>query len=174
MQATVGACKPAIARTPGELVQCRRMLDFLYRDFIPDHKIDAILIEARWTAEDLGPLAATLDYAKEHTGSVFLFGPMVQYDADLPKLLALSILKYDPAYPFRHVVQTYARLDAEMARIAKEKHVRYISFYSMLCGTHACETTAKNGIPVLYDTGHLTAEGSVEVAMHMLDREQLP
>jgi hypothetical protein len=174
MQATIGACKPTIARAPGERVQCRKMLDHLYRDFIPDHKLDAILIEARWTAEDLGPLAATLDYAKEHTGSVLLFGPMVQYDTDLPNLLAVSMLKNDPAYPFRHVVMTYARLDAEMARIAKQKHVRYISFYAMLCGAHACETTAKDGTPVLYDTGHLTAEGSVEVAMHMRDREELP
>ena len=39
-----------------------------------------------------------------------------------------------------------------------------MSFYQALCGPQSCDEFAANGIPLQFDYGHLTGEGSVFVA----------
>jgi hypothetical protein len=149
-------------------------MDYVYFDYLPSHVIDGLLIEAIWRDEDVPLLSHMLDYAKAHSKKVVLFGPMVQYDASLPRLLAVSQLHDDPAYPYRHRLAFLMELDQTMAALAREKNVEYVSFFSMLCTAGSCETSTADGAPVLYDYGHLTTGGSTLVATYLRDHGILP
>ena len=175
MQATAAGCKPTVDPAYHEDKRhCRRLIDYVNFEYLPAHKVDAILIEAVWREEDLPLLPHTLEYAKQHAGSVVLFGPMLQYDASLPRVLAVSLMKDDPAYPFRHRLPFLTQLDEQMAEVARRAGVKYVSLINVLCGPDTCETSAGEGIPMLYDYGHLTAEGSAHVATYLRNHGSLP
>jgi peptidoglycan/LPS O-acetylase OafA/YrhL len=175
LQATSAGCKPSLDPARHEdKRRCRKLMDYIYFDYLPAHKVDALLIEAIWRKEDLPLLPRTLDYAKLHANTVVLFGPMVQYDAGLPRLMAVSLLNHDPGYPERHRLDFLEDLDRQMAALAREKNVVYVSFFDMLCPGGQCETQNPNGVPMLYDYGHLTTDGSARVAAYLRDHSQLP
>jgi lysophospholipase L1-like esterase len=174
MQATAVGCKPTLDHSPRDQGGCAALMDYIYDKYLLKQKIDVILIEAHWAGEDLPLLARTLDYAKVHSGAVVLFGPMVQYDAPLPRLLAVSMLKNDHEYIFHHLMNKYVELDKKMAKLAHDKHIYYISFFDILCGGGDCETISADGTPTLFDDGHLTAGGATRVAAHLRDRGDLP
>jgi hypothetical protein len=174
MQATAAGCKPTVDPAYHEDKRhCRRLIDYVNFEYLPAHKIDVIMIEAVWRDEDLPMLPHTLEYAKQHAGSVVLFGPMVQYDASLPRVLAVSLMKNDPAYPARHRLAFLRELDDKMAEVARRAGVKYVSLVKMLCGPDSCETSAADGIPMLYDYGHLTVEGSARVGTYLREHNQL-
>jgi len=91
---------------------------------------------------------------------------MVQYDTALPRLLAFSIRANNPAIPAEHRVDDRG-LDAAMAQLAREKRVDYVSLYRSLCGPESCQEFAPNDVPLQFDYGHLTKEGSVLVAQRL-------
>lgn len=174
MQATASGCKPNIEHQPTNQERCTKIIDYIFKEYLPANTVDAILIDANWKLSDLPFLARTLDYAKEHTQSVVLFGPMVSYNSALPKLLAVSYVNDDPAYPFHNRRVSSEKVDKEMAKVAQEKNIAYISFFDMLCDTTHCETTLENNIPLLFDYGHLTSEGAVYVARRIGNIDRLP
>jgi len=175
MQGTAAGCKPTIDPVDYEDKRyCRRLLDYINYEYLPKHRVDTLLIEAVWREEDLPLLPHTLEFAKQYAEHVVLFGPMVQYDASLPRLLAVAQMKNDPTYPFRHRLDFLVGVDDKMAAIAQAANVNYVSFFKMLCKQNTCETRADDGVPMLYDYGHLTVEGSTRVATRMRDDGGLP
>ena len=174
MQATASGCKPTLDHPVGTSDACVSIMDFVYQTYLPHQKVDVLLIEAAWKEEDLASIPAILARAKEDARSVILFGPMVQYDAPLPRILAISLFKKEPGYPFLHRRDDLREVDHEMAKIAQENNVRYISFYDLLCGPNTCVTSTTEGAPVLYDYGHLTKEGSLLTAQELAHHGLLP
>jgi hypothetical protein len=115
-------------------------------------------------------LQETLAWAHQREIGVVLFGPIVQYDSALPRLLALSIKSNDPSIPSLHRVAYYERLDAEMAHLAETvSGVRYVSYFKMLCRQSSCLEYADAGVPLQSDYGHLTDSGSLLVAAKLRD-----
>jgi hypothetical protein len=163
LQATASGCRPTPEQPTLVDETCKRLTNYVYEDFLPKHHLDRLLITARWQDGDIAPLSRALDWARERGIVVVLLGPMVQYDAPLPRLLALSIRGNDPAIPDEHRVNQRP-LDEAMSALATQKGVDYISFYQALCGPQSCDEFAAKGIPLQFDYGHLTKEGSVLVA----------
>ena len=147
-------------------------MDYIFSTYLPAHHVDRLLIESRWQAGDRTPLAATLDWLKQRQIPVMLFGPMVQYDAALPRLLAFSIRGNDPAIPDEHRIDLH-KLDDAMAMLARAHDVDYVSFYQSLCDHESCTEFGANGAPLVFDYGHLTKEGSVLVAERLRDSEAI-
>ncbi len=172
LQATVSGCRPTIEQPVITSAACSRLMTFLYTDYLSNHHIDRLLIAARWQAPDLAPLSRTLDWTKQRGIPVVLFGPMMQYDTALPRLLAFSIRGNDPSIPDEHRVDL-RQLDKDMAALAEKKGVDYVSFYQSLCGPSSCAEFGANGAPLQYDYGHLTKEGSVLVAERLRGNEAL-
>jgi peptidoglycan/LPS O-acetylase OafA/YrhL len=161
MQATASGCKPTLDQGLGADKRCRQMMDYVFHDYLPNHHIDALLIAARWDGSDLPRLERTVTWLKQQGITVVLFGPTVQYDSALPRLLALAIQKNDPRIPADHRVAYYERLDKEMSRLAEVKlQVRYISYFKLLCPQGSCLEYASDGVPLQSDYGHLTGSGS--------------
>jgi peptidoglycan/LPS O-acetylase OafA/YrhL len=172
MQATGAGCRPTIEQPLIVASDCSHLMNYVFSDYLPSHHIDRLLLEARWREADLVPLVPTLEWLERKKIQVVLFGPMVQYDIALPRLLAFSIRGNDPAIPKQHRVDL-RKLDADMAAIAKARGIDYVSFYQSLCTGNSCTELDAKGAPILYDYGHLTREGSVLVAERLRDNEAL-
>jgi peptidoglycan/LPS O-acetylase OafA/YrhL len=170
LQATASGCKPTLDQSSSVEAKCSRLMEYVFTDFIPRHHVDALIIAARWDSSDLGALQKTLAWAHQRGIEVVLLGPIVQYDAALPRLLALSIKSNDPSIPSLHRVAYYEQLDAEMARLAETTPgVRYVSYFKMLCHQSSCLEYAAAGVPLQSDYGHLTDSGSLLVAAKLRD-----
>ena len=103
------------------------------------------------------------------------FGPMLQYDSPLPRLLATSIKNNEPSNPYDHRIASYERMDADMEKMAtNEWNVQYISFFKTLCGPTSCVEYAGKDVPLQSDYGHLTKDGSVLLARRLRDNHELP
>jgi peptidoglycan/LPS O-acetylase OafA/YrhL len=177
MQATATGCKPlledqavssALHRVSKRQSTCQSLMSHLYKDYLPTHRIDSLLIAARWDPQDLDTLRGTLQLTAQLGLKVVLFGPIVEYDVALPRLLAISIQKNDLSIPPRHQLSENWILDAQMARLAhSERDVKYISLIKPICEQHACALYAGDGVPLEFDSNHLTREGSLAVAQRI-------
>ena len=165
MQATASGCKPTLQQGINVESKCERLMNYIFSSYLPSHHIDTLLIAARWDATDLNRIQATLTWANRQGFDVILFGPIIQYDSALPRLLALSIQRHDAALPSSHRIAYYQTLDENMARLAAANgHVRYISYFRMLCQNGSCQEYAGAGVPLQSDYGHLTSGGSILIA----------
>jgi hypothetical protein len=137
--------------------------------------VDAVIIEAHWDEGDIASLAETIAWLKEQKIPAILFGPMVQYDSSLPRLLAMSISREDPLLPRRHLAAFVEPLDRKMAALAQNSwRVPYVSMYDLLCGTDSCTEYAAPQVPLLSDYGHLTKLGSVLAARRVAESGVIP
>jgi peptidoglycan/LPS O-acetylase OafA/YrhL len=170
MQATASGCKPTLEQNIGADQKCIQLMHFIFSEYLPNHPVDTLLVAARWDQGDLARLPLAIATVKSQAREVVLFGPIVQYDSALPRLLALSIKQNKPQIPADHRIAYYQSLDAEMATLAATKlGVHYVSYYKLLCKQQACLEYAGPGIPLQSDYGHLTGQGSVLIALRIRD-----
>ena len=175
MQATASGCEPTLEQTDTNSDRCRRLMNYIYGEFLPTHHVDALLIAGRWSRDDIPRLSSTIAWAKKRNLNVILFGPMVQYDSALPRLLATSIRDNAPSMPYHHRIAEYERLDRDMSNLAENDwKIRYISLFKTLCGPASCVEYAENGVPLESDYGHLTRDGSLLVAQRLRESGALP
>lgn len=142
---------------------CGEMMNFIFEKYLSEHTIQALLVSYRWKPKDLDGLASVVTWAKTHGIRVVLFGPVAEYDAPLPRLLAYSIAWNKPKLPQQHLAPYSAVMDSEMQNLAENTwHVDYVSLFQATCASDRCLEYAddKNEIPMLKDGDHLSEEGS--------------
>jgi len=117
---------------------------------------------------------------------VILFGPTIEFDVPLPRLLALSLRDRKPAMVDARFDITPVQIDEKLAEVARNKwKISYISVFENLCASKVkmeddsqtisgCPIYAARNVPLLFDTDHFTREGSILFARTMKDRNQLP
>jgi peptidoglycan/LPS O-acetylase OafA/YrhL len=173
-EATIASCKP-FPLQPREANQaCKEMSDFLFSDYIPHHRVDILLLAARWNDNDFSDIGRTIDFASRRGIRVVLFGPMIEYELPIPHLIASSLLNHDVKLVNRSRDQFVEMLDKRLAALAHGRwNVPYISFYDDLCSPD-CPVYARPGVPMIFDTHHLTEDGSIAFARIVRDREQIP
>lgn len=165
LQATASGCKPTLDQGPNTEPKCVRLMNYIFLTYLPSHHVDNLLIAARWDVADLNRIQSTLDWANRHGINVTLFGPIIQYDSALPRLLAISIQQNDATIPSAHRILYYQTLDESMSQLALARgNVHYVSYFKMLCHNGSCQEYADPGVPLQSDYGHLTSGGSVLVA----------
>jgi peptidoglycan/LPS O-acetylase OafA/YrhL len=175
MQATVTMCRPVRVEVVAlDSRKCPQLMHFVFDDYLLNEKVDKVLLAASWKEEDLPKLAATLDYLKEHGIAAAVFGPIVEYDYALPRLLADSIRYHDPQLVDRERTAAVPVLDRRMRMLVTGKGVTYVSTYDAMCRSGTCDKFVVGNIPFQFDAGHLTAEGSIALAEKLRDSEALP
>ncbi len=175
MQATASGCKPTLAQSSTSEDRCRQLMDYIFTDYLPAHHVDALLIAGRWREDDLPRLAETMAWAKQRGLNVILFGPMLQYDAALPRLLATSITNNSPQTPYDHRVIQYVRPGSANVRSCGREVGRALHLlFKTLCGPASCVEFADDGVPLQADYGHLTKDGSVLLAQRLRQSQELP
>jgi peptidoglycan/LPS O-acetylase OafA/YrhL len=176
MQATATGCKPLPAGTMAgtfnslreRFNRCEDLMSYVYRSYLPSQRPDALLIAARWAPDDLDGLRQAFEAAAKLGIPVVLFGPMVEYDAPLPRLLAQSIRLGDRSLPDRHLLVGNWALESQMSALAAHRpNVRYVSLLAPLCRGRNCACYSDDGAPLEFDTNHYTMEGSLLVAQRI-------
>ena len=165
MQATGSGCKPLIGR--GGERRCTDLMHYLFDDFIPKHRFDTILLSARWGTGNLADVRKTANALKRYADRVVVFGPRVEYRQDLPWLLAASMLKHDPSVVDRSRLTRQTQTDKLFAEQLRQDGIGYVSLYAALCPEGKCQVTDGEGLPLAFDYGHLTRNGSMFVAQQI-------
>jgi hypothetical protein len=186
-QATVGACVPLPGgvRPSAEIYRanCQRMADYLYREYLPRHRVHTVVYSGAWAAEDMPSLRSTAGYLAKLGVEMVVIGPNARYHIEVPRLLAAAITRDDPAMAQRNATPEPAALDRVMKAEVESWGVRYISYYDDMCAdssddaqtrASSCPVYASPGVPMLFDEHHLTVAGSVLFAEEMKRRGQLP
>ena len=166
MQATASGCLPTLEQATRSNPNCVSLMDHIFSNFLPTHRVDQVLIAGRWVKGDLGRLQATLTWLKSRNINVVLFGPMVQYDSSFPRLLARSIQLNDPDFPDQHRLDEFEHLDGDMRKMSAELDVPYVSFFKILCTDRHCVEYAQQA-PLQSDNSHFTPEGSMLFAVRL-------
>lgn len=163
MQATASGCHPFV-RDNDALARCRQVMDRVFKDRHALDGVEKLLIAAKWGEGDLERLEQTLDWARDRDIEVVLFGPVVQYNSAVPRILAKASWSGPADLLERERLSELAVLDRHMSAIAAAKGANYISLWSLMCQKPGCLAYDHAGKPLQFDYGHLTAEGSVSVA----------
>ena len=168
MQATHTGCKPVIY--PASHDPCREFFTHMLHEGILNDRPDVLLLAARWRAEDLPLLAQTLADPIVRSAHPVLVGPVPQYTSSLPRLLVYGERRHNPALAFHSRDPQVAETDRAMAALAARLDIPYISMLSLMCDDKDCLVWARPGVPMQFDYGHFTGEGSVR-ATDLLMRE---
>jgi peptidoglycan/LPS O-acetylase OafA/YrhL len=173
MQASTGGCQPFVHLSGSS--NCAKMMNYIFDHYLPSHSVQALLLERRWEPNELNGLAQTIDWAQKHRIRIILFGPVPEYDAPLPRLEAYSIAWNKPDLVSKHRAGDEGHLDEQLQALAATWHVPYVSLYKAICSKDSCieYSDLDNKVPLMYDTNHLSATGSLLVIRRLLDRGEL-
>jgi hypothetical protein len=179
LEATASQCKPLLTSIQSSHDSfCRELVKKVSGQFVPAHRVDAIILSATWSVPDIQPLGQTVAYLRSFNIKVYVVGPIVIYDQPSPNLLVRSIHSGDPTLPGRHHVwpdAAYDALDDALAQEAiKNGATRYLSLREVVCPENHCVVYAAPGVPLQFDQSHLTDAGSLLVGGRLKDSRQLP
>ncbi|MBB4857244.1 peptidoglycan/LPS O-acetylase OafA/YrhL [Novosphingobium chloroacetimidivorans] len=162
MQATAAGCRPVLEGRG--LASCRTLtLQALKHADLA--RISAVVLAGRWFASD-APLLADTVRALRARGArrVIVVGPVVEYDADVPDLLARSMLAHDFTRMEQVRLADRAPLDRTLRKVASEAGARYVSHFAIECPQGRCLLFTADGGPRHIDHSHLTPLAAQPVA----------
>jgi peptidoglycan/LPS O-acetylase OafA/YrhL len=161
-QATASGCRPLMDGQGAE--RCIGLMRYIFEQQLPRTGSDAIVLAARWTRADVPGLLTTVARLKHFGIQIYIVGPIVEYQRKLPQLLTKSILYDDAGMVARSRSKAQKVLDEELGLALRDSGATYISAFKTLCPSEQCITLTEGGVPVQWDYGHLTKEGSQYVA----------
>ena len=158
LQASASGCYPVYG-TKGES-RCVELWKYMTSTYLPSHKVDAIVLIARWSKESISPAIETAGKLTAYAKHVYIIGPNVEYNVPLPKLLMES--PYQHAHFLAdHLNGDTEQIDAEFLRRPLGEGISYISYFKAMCnGT--CPSRTTSGEPTLFDDNHLTRSAARE------------
>ena len=170
LQANASGCRP-VADPAGE-ARCTALMRYVADDFLPRHRVDTVILSALWRDDDWPALERQIAQVRRHADHVVVFGPIVEYDRALPRVLAQALYRHDPSIIDRHRVARRQSLDTMLAGRVPATGATYVSVYRAMCPNGRCTLWTDDGNPIQFDYGHLTLNGSKLVIDRV--RGQLP
>jgi peptidoglycan/LPS O-acetylase OafA/YrhL len=161
LQANAIGCLPMLSDRQGDS-PCNEMNRYIFNEYLPTHSLDLLIISARWDGSSVERLRETIEWTTAHGIRTAIVGPSVEFDGQLPRLLAASMRKDGLGSLPLHVLTKFGVLDNEMASMVATTQATYLSVYKTICPSQCTYTS--NGEPIMFDTAHLTKSGSVFIA----------
>ena len=162
LQATAAGCKPLL-HSRGD-ARCLALMHRVFSEYLPRLRPDIVVLSARWLDKDIPDVEQTVRLIRQAASHVIVSGPIVEYDQALPRLLAKHIDLAEPLQ--KHRISQVAAVDQRLAAAMKRANIPYFSTYRSLCASD-CRLWVKSGVPVQFDYGHLTQQGSIFIADRM-------
>tara|TARA_Y100000296_G_scaffold57290_1_gene65703 strand:+ start:5799 stop:7673 length:1875 start_codon:yes stop_codon:yes gene_type:complete len=156
-QVSASGCWPVIPPT-GEK-RCKDLMQWAFDDLINQVEFEKIIIAGRWRKQQLKKLESTIELLKNKTNSIEFLGPIMEYNTDLPRLLISYQAEQSKIFEHSLYFEKQA-LDKQFSKTISETSATYISLFNTLCELGTCTLMTEQGIPVQFDYGHLTLEGS--------------
>ena len=160
-QVNASGCRPLVNYQGEE--RCTDLMKIAYERYLKEFEFDAVILAGRWELNDLAALEPTIKTITRHTDNVIVLGPILEYSQALPRLLAQ---KNDGDSDIVTGAQRYSkieRIDRRMRRILEEYNVEYYSVLHTMCPEKECIIYTEDGVPMQFDSSHLTKEGSLEL-----------
>jgi hypothetical protein len=134
-------------------------MQWAFDDLINQVKFEKIIIAGRWRKQHIKKLESTIEHLKRKTNFIEFLGPIMEYNTDLPRLLISYQSEQSKILEHSLYFEKQA-LDKQFSKTISETPASYISLFNALCELGNCTLTTEQGIPVQFDYGHLTLEGS--------------
>ncbi len=155
LQATASGCKPVVDGR-GQ-ARCVELMRYIFNHFISGNKLDGVIISARWSADEAAAAEKTARWVRRFVPHVVISGPINEYDVALPRVLARNIDFGEPIA--KHRVTEISAVDRSFEQAFAKAGLPYVSPLRAVCRP-ACDVWAKPGVPLQFDYGHMTAQGS--------------
>jgi peptidoglycan/LPS O-acetylase OafA/YrhL len=168
LQATSSGCQ-AVRRGRGAS-HCKSLFKYVFEEFLPQHRVDAVILAGHWPKGSLPGLLATIKDLRPLTPRVIVLGPPAEYDQSFPALLARSIELDQPLLPLEHLLPGPKELDRSYARPVTRAGAEYFSVYRATCPRKGCTLWVRPDVPMLSDGHHLTDAGA-ELVLKRLGRK---
>ncbi|MDB5654918.1 MAG: hypothetical protein JWQ94_2531 [Tardiphaga sp.] len=179
LQATQAGCAPTFKPHPLAKIWCQQFAAMI-NPWFETHTPDVVIMSGDWMDDvfssrfdtmiaNIQETALTLTAKGAH---VVLLGPAVQFKTGLPALIIRALSRKADPLPVRDMVRPdiFAG-DAKMkAALPNSDRFAYVSVVNAVCPNEMCPATVADGVPLTWDYGHLTVEGSE----HVVDRLPLP
>ena len=163
LQATASGCRPLLELKGSK--RCTDLMKYVFDEFLPSHHLDGVILSGRWETEEVEAALKTSAVLAKHAGKIIISGPIQEYRQALPRILALAVAKDQDYKEFAAKQRRSERqlIDEAFASSKLPERVIYVSAYQSV-NTLECNLIIQDRIPVQFDYGHLTREGSVCVA----------
>lgn len=172
MQANASGCRPLIGATGA--ARCLAMMHYAFAVVLPTHRVDTVVLAARWQADEFGKLIPTIRSIRNSGARVVVVGPTIEYDGSFPILVARALWSGDAAAVGRLRKQAPHALDARMKAAMASIGVPYIDVQDIICPDGRCRLFAPGGAPMQFDYGHLTFPAARWVVARMPPIAVLP
>lgn len=153
MQASASGCLPNFRNVGKDY--CLSMWDYIFNDFLPGKRLDAIILSARWKKNSIKDAIEVAEELALYADKVIILGPNQEYSLDLPRLLIKAEYAGNMAVLDQYISTDVIDVDVEFRKINFPKPVVYISFFDEMCHP-MCPITTEDGYPTLFDSNHLT------------------
>ena len=154
MQATGAACR-GLWNVRAES-HCLGFMPWLLDDWLVANRIDAIVLAGRWLAGEDDLVRDTVTRLVARGIHVTVVGPVVEYDADMPGILADAMMSGDPERVARKRLTERRDRDRAMAPIVKAAGATWVSAWDRECPDGTCRLFDPEGGPMHFDYGHVT------------------
>lgn len=156
-QATVLGCNPVVGSSRQSA--CEQTYARVF-DLARAGKLDALILASRWYAQDAEPVGATVAAMRRAGVDVIVIGPPVEYEQSFPRVLAIAERRADPSYIESMRRSERDAIDVPLRSAVEGAGGRYVSHLAFECPRgrvgSGCRHFASDGLPIHYDTGHLT------------------
>lgn len=174
LQVTASGCLPTLDPQPlAPATACEALMRFGLLELPQQRRIDGIWMFARLgvgtIADNVASVVRTAARLQAAGHTVTLIGPNPEYRVGLPRLLAKGAMQHQPDLPERFRSPEPMVADALLKAEATRHGIRYVSFARRICSSQQCRTMADGGVPMLFDTDHLTREGGQLAAERLRD-----
>jgi len=160
LQATASGCLPLL-NTRGEQ-RCEALFRFITEEFLPQHKMDVIVLSGRWPKGSVDKVYATADRLREHAAKVVIIGPNIEFASEFPRVLVAADVRKEPDLVSFYASRTPRQVDKEfLSREEKKPGVSYVSYYETMC-RNGCPTFSSSGDPLLFDENHLSLSAALD------------
>ncbi|MFK7849084.1 MAG: acyltransferase family protein [Rhodothermales bacterium] len=159
-QITASGCLPVLD-TDGEH-RCTELMKMGFEKTIVSERFDSIILAGRWDTEDVDNAIKTVNRLAEYAPEVVVFGPIIEYNQSLPRLL----LRFGDVKQKIHNDEYYQRLqsiDQSLSAAFNNSRVQYYSILDAICPDEDCMLFTDEGDLMQFDSSHLTKSGSVEI-----------
>jgi peptidoglycan/LPS O-acetylase OafA/YrhL len=159
-QVSASGCRPVIP-LKGSL-RCRELVTWAYQELLNNFKYEKIIIAGRWRSNELEKVRDTIEFLKMKVDNIEIFGPIIEYNTDLPRLLISKDLNHERIHAHSFYSDKKS-IDHQLAQIIEDTSATYISLLNIVCDSNTCTLMTDENVPMQFDYGHLTLEGSVKL-----------
>jgi peptidoglycan/LPS O-acetylase OafA/YrhL len=161
LQATSSGCMPVLV--PSGAKRCTDLINMVFRDFLPKHHVDSVILSASWAEADLAEIEVTVEFLHKFANRIFVIGPSPSYRKPLPAILARQMLDGGQTIRKELMQRDPVLIDKEFQTRLVHDALTYISLYKAICPKECLLWAGKNQ-PLLFDSSHFTKSGSIRVA----------